>query len=538
MMHAVVQEDQELGPSRSLKLGKSGRDRIASTRVLILSFFTRWVTHLGTELELAQRHLDAGDEVTFLACDGVIGGCVANPAGDQDECVDCVLRRFDALKEVKGRAQLRYLKSYAPSMEAVAAHLPDDDTLEAYRTLEYRGTDLGWGALSSAVSVERDPGLDSPEARATMRRLLSAAITSFEAVDAFLASSERFDAVYIFNGRFASTRAGLRAAQLHGYEPLMHERGSSIHRFQLYHNKLPHHREARKERISEAWEGEPDEQKKRAIAVDFFEARRLAQPRSWKSFTADQQEGRLPSDWSPERRNIALFNSSEDEFVAIGDEWTNGLLYDAQVDGIERIVSEAAIRMPKAHFYVRMHPNLGTVDNADTRRLRRLEGQNLTVIPPESDVSSYALLDACDTVVTFGSTMGIEAAFWGKPSILAGNAAYEDVDAVYKANNHEEVMSLLVRGDLPPRDPAGALHYAFAMNRAGERFKYWNPVDFDAGRFRELWLTRRIVFRFKWHKRLLRPLLASLHAGGLGAILDSFFLKLHLLSRRLRGRDA
>lgn len=43
-------------------------------RVLVISFLNSWISHLGTELELAQRHLDDGDTVESLGCRGMHQG--------------------------------------------------------------------------------------------------------------------------------------------------------------------------------------------------------------------------------------------------------------------------------------------------------------------------------------------------------------------------------------------------------------------------------------------------------------------------------
>jgi capsule polysaccharide export protein KpsC/LpsZ len=116
---------------------------------------------------------------------------------------------------------------------------------------------------------------------------------------------------------------------------------------------------------------------------------------------------------------------------------------------------------PDIHFYLRIHPNLKGVTHKAHMELYDLgKYPNITIIPPESKVSSYALMDACDKVVTFGSSTGVEASYWGKPSILVGRSFYEMTGACYHMKSRDELVSA-INNDLPAKDQLGALKYAY-----------------------------------------------------------------------------
>ena len=87
---------------------------------------------------------------------------------------------------------------------------------------------------------------------------------------------------------------------------------------------------------------------------------------------------------------------------------------------------------------------------------------NVTVIPPESKVSSYDLMDACEKVVTFGSTTGLEACYWGKPSIIIGHSGFEACGALYQVKKLEEVMPF-VEGNLEPKPRMAAIRFAYFL---------------------------------------------------------------------------
>src|SRR5690606_14617556 len=95
---------------------------------------------------------------------------------------------------------------------------------------------------------------------------------------------------------------------------------------------------------------------------------------------------------------------------------------------------------------------------------------NITLIPPDAKVDSYALLDRGERILTFGSTIGIEGTFWGKPSICAEYSYYDGHDAQYEANSEAELMDLLTRPGLAAKPREHALGFGYYMNTFGTNF--------------------------------------------------------------------
>ena len=87
---------------------------------------------------------------------------------------------------------------------------------------------------------------------------------------------------------------------------------------------------------------------------------------------------------------------------------------------------------------------------------------NATIIPPESKVSSYDLMEACEKIITFGSSTGLEACYWGKPSILIGHSGYELCGAVYHIKKLEEIIPS-IDGDLSPKPRMAAIKFAYFL---------------------------------------------------------------------------
>jgi hypothetical protein len=477
--------------------------------VLIISYFNSWVTHFGTELELAERHLAAGDRVEVFGCDRSLTCCEANPSGRISKCDRCRLRRTGGLRLLSAPIKEHSLGDYLPDdLKAAEAALEkgivDAKSAELY---EYNGHDFGSGALSSVIWNSRDPFCEKQGSHQVVLNFAKVALRSYLGVRSFLKAHPDIQRVYIFNGRFASTRGALRACQeATGVEVFTHERGPNIGSFSLFENAMPHDRALWVKQTLAAWDSASDREQAVSVGSSFFIARKHGTNQDWTSFTEKQQVGKLPTGWDHQRRNVVIFNSSEDEFVGLGEEWLNPI-YAGQAEGVQKIVQDAMERYPNVMFYLRMHPNLVGVNNRDTRLTQELGagGQpNLVVVAPDSDISTYSLLDAADLIITFGSTVGVEATYWGKPSILAGHAMYEDLDSVYVAESHEHLMELIETAIIAKRK-INAIIYGYYAKTFGEPFQYWVAEDFSHGKFRgksvkcepKSWLVRRLLMGFK-----------------------------------------
>ena len=318
--------------------------------------------------------------------------------------------------------------------------------------------------------------------RELIERFFDSAAATFEAAICSI-RKQKPDRVYNFNGRFASMRAVLRACQLEKVDCFIHERGASNELYQLFVNRLPHDIDYIQDRMNQLWESAEHDPQRNQIAASWFEDRVNRVERNWKSFVKGQQANRLPDNWDSSKRNIALYCSSEDEFAAIGDCWQTNLIYPDQNQGFEQIVNSFS-DSSEFHFYLRIHPSLAKVDNPSMRFLNRLHSANLSVIPADADIDTYALMRNSEKVITFGSSVGIEAVYWGVPSILVGASFYRGNSGVYQAESHEHVLEL-IRQDLPSLPPETALPYGFWYQTHGIPFEFYKASDFYSGKFKD-----------------------------------------------------
>jgi hypothetical protein len=451
-------------------------------QVLIIAPYRTVAPHFETELEIAQRHRDAGDVVTFVSCLGELDGCDFNPAGERELCGECRLRRRDGIRKLKPACQsvaFAGLSSSARQATAIPQEaLRDIESLKGWKVGNF---DIGYACLSSLVSMTRDPAPDLEKHVRQLQRFATAALHTYRDTQKIL-KRRRPDRVYLFNGRFSTTRAVFRACQQTNTDCYIHERGCDRNHFQLYRNHLPHDIERTTRRMRKFWKIAAVRDDREANAARWFQGRVARVEMNWRSFVHGQERGSLPSDWDSRRHNIVVFTSSEDEFVAIGDSWSDRLYLD-QAEAIERIATDLQQMRPMAHITVRIHPNLKAIDNKSTRALNSLSAANVTVVPADQAIDSYQLMRMADTVATFGSSIGIEAVFWSRPSVLLGPCFYQNMRGVYRAQTHQQALRYLANS-LMPQMFHDARIYGYWQQNHGVRFRYFEPDDLFTGRFK------------------------------------------------------
>lgn len=469
-------------------------------KIFVFSTHAGWQPHLETELEIIQRHLEAGDEVYRFVCNGDFPICDMNQEHVFKTCLHC--RDMSSCGKSLLKGNINDLPIIYPGINGknkLKNLNLEPRNQEELSSIEIDNFDLGIAVLSSLISWYREPVLDlSKYTEAIKLGLQSAAEVYFSAIEYI--KTYRPDKVYCFNGRLMHGRAILRASSFCNTDCYVHERGNNKNFYALYKNTTPHDRFYTHNLMYELW-NQADTKEREEIGRQFYEERAAGKSQSWYSYTAEQKKGMLPDNWDSSKRNIVIFNSSEDEFAAIGNAWKNEL-YTSQLEAIPTIVKDCA-EDKELHFYLRVHPNLIGVDNSETRAIAALNYSNLTVIEANSPISTYDLVFNAEKVITFGSSVGIEAVYWDKPSIQAGKSYYFEMDATYKPKTHEETVSL-IKAELPPLDKTPALVYGHYFKTYGIPYSYYEAETLATGKFKGVNIFKEAANIHSKYKNLSR----------------------------------
>lgn len=415
---------------------------------------------MGVILEKVLEEKHNGNNVIFAYCNGVLPSCEANIDGNCGYCSLCH-HMYDNI-----------INRYLDGVKIISVSSCDNNSdesgfaisrIEDLREIKYKGVCIGMSILSLYISHTREmEGLLTPKQKNYFVTLL-VRLKKFVDIALDIIEKERPDSIAVYNGRKFENRLFYDISMLKGIKfeclevvggPLWHE--DRFYRTQ-FDNGLPHNIHKYQEQMDMVWnDNSRTLEEKIEIGSSFYYKRRTGQPAADIIFTKNMVENLLPDDYDKTKKNIVIFNSSDDEKAALGGEWDEGKLFPTQYDAIEFVAKNAP---ENAHVYLRIHPNLSKIKysyHMDLYKLKKYD--NLTIIEPTSPISSYALMDIADQVVVFGSAMGVEGCFWGKPVLLLWKSLYYELDTCYVPKSQAELKEMLA-SDLTPKDKNNAIKY-------------------------------------------------------------------------------
>lgn len=382
-----------------------------------------------------------------------------------------------------------------------------DGDLEALKQYRYEGALLGMGVASSLISLTRNSLYDVRADRERTRQGLYTAGIVYARARQLLAR-EKPDQLVTFNGRFVTSKPIVEAAKQLGIPVLRHERGSTFARYELFDDAV-HNYGYIGRRIVKAWEGAPPGERE-TLGHQFYQRRRAGDGLYWYSYTDSQQKGLIPGRIESKRR-VVYCSSSDDEYAAVTDVYEPGPWPD-QLSAVQDLIA-ACDAFDDIELVMRIHPNMAIKSEQEQRRWLSLQGKNLRIIAPTEPVDSYALNDSADIVVSYGSTIGMEAAYWGKPTILVGPGTYAGHGVACEPKNRQELQAMLAPdAALKPVPQERCLPYGYYYLTFGEKFTYYQPVSLSEGTFLGerlgwdpdwvYWLRKRGVG--KWLQKVLK----------------------------------
>lgn len=419
--------------------------------------------HIGVTIDDILSRKKEDDEIYWCYCHKAISSCFGNLNGCSSICSFChsMYKRYGK-KYGKGVHMVPIDKNgfvhgqrYSWSFESV----------DQIKNIVYRDVYIGYSILSLYFSYTKDLDLKNITLLRQYIKPLIDEICDFVDYSYELIQQIHPDEIVSFNGRFFDNRLFYDIANVLAIKYISLEviggYGDPFKKVS-FNGGLPHSIQVNTQRIEDLWRKSPlSDKKKSEIASSFYTRRRAGILVADNAvYTSAQKQGVLPQGFNHTHKNIAIFNSSPDEFEAVGGEWEENIVFFSQFDAIEYLLKNSN---PEVHYYLRIHPHLKNVDYIAYKDLYKLcIYPNLTIIPPESNVSTYSLMDACEKVITFGSTMGVEATYWGKPSVLIGRAMYEKLNVCYSVSDKDEIIPLLER-KLTPKPQIGSLKYAYYL---------------------------------------------------------------------------
>ncbi len=437
-------------------------------------------------MDLGITKYKEGYDVYFVGCDKSVNYCgFQNPRGCKMLCNICSRAMKSEIMKLIKEDPGRY--HYVPISELMNSEMISHagkmvfnySNTKELKELTYKDVEIGYAAFSSFVSLTRNVMPTYNEVlKSYLDEVLRREVRMTDALDAYI-DDLKPDLIIFHNGRMPNCKPAYCLAKAKGIDYISTERipstGKSI--MDNFINDVPHSYPAVHAKIERVWAQAGDE--KYDIGKSFYENRYHSKPAGDKVYTKDQKLGMLPEGFDPSKRNIVIFNSSEDEYFSVSKKLDESILFPTQYIALNTIF-ERYKDSKDIHFYLRIHPNLAKVPFKSHTMLYDLEYDNVTIIPPTSPISSYTLMDNADKILVFDSTMGMESSYWGKPVIAMCICYYSGFNIAYEPKTTKELYDLIEDDNLKPKEAPKENYYKLAyrlMLQVGDRLKYYDCTE-------------------------------------------------------------
>lgn len=417
----------------------------------------------GLDSTLAVALTLRGARVRTLLCDETLPACQMAEAGLYPR-----LDRFAALgpSELCGHCHKPAAAALAKTGLPVdgygdrltAAHREEAATLaretpaDAIGALTVDGYPVGETALSGALRFfARGDLATEPTGEAVLRRYLEAAVLTFRAVES-LVREEGIDIVVTHHGIYVPQGAARLGAQAAGARVVTWNPAYRRHCFLFSHDDTYHHTLMQEPTAS--WEAMDLTDAQEAEIVAYLRSRWTgSNDWIWFHETPQFDTARIVADLGldPEKPTLGLLTNVV---------WDAQLHYPANaytsmLDWVADTIREIGARSD-VQLAIRVHP--AEIRGNPPSRQRMADEiarlfpslpKNVFLVGPESSVSTYALLDLCDTALIYGTKMGVELTAMGIPTLVAGEAWIRNKGLAQEADSPEHYRRLLA--DLPRR---------------------------------------------------------------------------------------
>jgi hypothetical protein len=456
------------------------RTATGGQRVLMATSIGSYAHAITLESALAAALTFRGAEVHVLLCDAALPACAECEASlypnlarfvrrgpQSDLCKDC-LWPAERVYQSLGLKVHRYSEWLLPDDPVQAREIAASVPFDAIQGYVRDGIAIGEHAYAGALRFFASGSLDGePQGEAVLRRYLESAILTAAATTRLLRGIGFVSAVFT-HGIYVPW--GLVGAVARREEVRVSTWNVAYRkrRFIFSHDDTYHHTLMTEPRTH--WE---------QLVLSETQERELMQ------YLASRREGLF--DWivfnrarKDDPKELAARIGLDPSRPVIGlltnVSWDAQLHYPANafpnmLEWLVRTCEYFGTR-PDLQLLIRVHPaeisgfppSRQPILRELARRLPNLP-PNIRVVPPESRMSTYALMSLCNAAIIYGTKMGVELTSVGQPVIVAGEAWIRNKGLTHDASSPEEYIRLLDQlpfaAGLGPELLARARRYAY-----------------------------------------------------------------------------
>lgn len=423
--------------------------------IAIFSEVPLWISHHAEAIELALQNNINNNKVHFVSCNSNLLGCPANPKKNPLLCLVCKSQtKHTNAKILKGK---NFIKSYISLDKAIKKDFKIL-TIKELQNYSYKNVPIGNMVYSTIVTELNDSFFNVDLQQTRINQLLLNAIRIYEYTYDYIQEND-IDSIYIWNGRRSCDGPSVYAARDLKIKYHTFISGGGFNKILVRENVSTVHdvasaiKELDEIKISLLDDSKKDQLIKRAnkffsIANGQEENKGENKDINYLGYYQFSRNYKTDNNFFNKYKNkkiIAVFTGTYSEFAGVPGYDTSNDFCKTFYDGIEYLQKEAVLPN-NIILVVRWHPNSRYIQGGEKERLNFLmesSPENVIHIPPDSDFSSYSLIDKCIKVIGFGSSISIESCLRGKPVLFVGRNMFQKLQCFKNALSFEDIQHFI-----------------------------------------------------------------------------------------------
>ena len=398
-----------------------------------------------------------GANVHILLCDRFLPACLRAKLSAFDDvadfatngpaaiCASCYPRGFNTYKAL-GLPIHSFSTQTTSEEQNLARQIAQTVPFDEIPNYHLNELAVGEHALAGAIRFYGSGDLASEEhGEPILRRYLEAALLSAYA-SGRLIEQHNFQVSCFHHGVYVPQGIIGEVARQHSVAVVNWSKTYRKHCFVFSHERTYHH--TLMHESTQHWENMDWTLEKEKQLVAYLESRRTGK-QDWQYVHKSPQE---ELDLITRQLNLnfakptvgLLTNVIWDANIAYPDN-----IFKNMMDWLIQTIAYFVHR-PNLQLVIRVHP--GEVNNNTPSRqpvIREVAKafsnlpSNIHIIAPESDVSTYTLMEQCNAVIIYGTKTGVELTSRGIPVIVAGEAWIKNKSITYDPGSTEEYFRIL-----------------------------------------------------------------------------------------------
>ena len=143
---------------------------------------------------------------------------------------------------------------------------------------------------------------------------------------------------------------------------------------------------------------------------------------------------------------ISIFTGTFLEYASLPG-YTDDSLFNNHYEALDFLLN--TMHPKNVFFILRFHPNQFNLLFNENKRLQKIifkasKLKNFLVIKPNSETSSYELIELSDKVISIGSSIGIEALKMDKNVMFIGRNWFESIESLYKPKVLQDILMFII----------------------------------------------------------------------------------------------